>query len=273
MDITYATCVFFFVLTAHRSLMLVLTLINIAQLGMYGTGSDIGVLESVLDTISFLFLIWGFLEIGLRIGCVGWRDFWHVNNDFFQQSANRFDFKVNLVTLFVLILCMAIKASNNEPMWFTKWGTTPGYNDWSRIVLAIPLMRAFSTIHLLRDIVMGMITVIPSYVHVFTLLIIAFYFYGALGCMLFSSDFKYQKDYSLPDANFNSMLDSIMTLFQLFVGEAWVSALGCCFPFFGGHPLLTFSPFHFLTFVLLALSVFVVFLVLVLVRTMSWRLP
>jgi hypothetical protein len=205
--------------------MLALTLINITQLGMYGTGSDIGVLETVLDTISFLFLIWGFLEIGLRIGCSGWRDFWHVNNDFFQQSANRFDLRVNVVTLFVLIICMAIKASNNEPMWFTMWGTTPGYNDWSRIVLALPLMRAFSTIRLLRDIVMGMITVIPSYVHVFTLLIIAFYFYGALGCLLFASDFKYQKNYDIPDANFNSMLDSIMTLFQLFVGEAWNSVM------------------------------------------------
>ena len=46
-------------------------------------------------------------------------------------------------------------------------------------------------------------------------------FYGALGCLLFASDFKYNVDYELPDANFNSFLDSIMTLFQLFVGEAW----------------------------------------------------
>lgn len=61
-----------------------------------------------------------------------------------------------------------------------------GYNDWSRIILALPLMRAFSTIRLLRDVVMGMITVIPSYVHVFTLLVIAFYFYSALGCLLFA---------------------------------------------------------------------------------------
>ena len=38
---------------------------------------------------------------------------------------------------------------------------------------------------------------------------------------IFCSDFKYNEDYILPDANFNSMLDSIMTLFQLFVGEAW----------------------------------------------------
>jgi len=195
--------------------------INIAQLGMYGAGSDVGVLESVLDNISFGFLIWGFIEIGLRIACVGWRDFWHVNNDFFLQSSNRFDFRVNALTLFVLLLCMAIKGGYGDPMWFERWGSKKGSNDWSRIVLALPLMRAFSTIRLLRDIVMGMITVIPSYVHVFTLLAIVFYFYGALGCLLFASDFKYNVDYELPDANFNSFLDSIMTLFQLFVGEAW----------------------------------------------------
>ena len=206
---------------AHRSLMFVLTMVNIAQLGMYGTGSETGVLESILDTISSIFLVWGFVEIGLRIVCIGWRDFWHVKNDFFQQSANRFDFKCNFITFCVLILCILIKAGNGEPIWFTRWNPARGYNDWSRIVLALPLMRAFSTIRLLRDIVMGMMTVIPLYVHVFTLLVIFFYFYGALGCLLFASDFKYNKDYILPDANFNSFLDSIMTLFQLFVGEAW----------------------------------------------------
>jgi hypothetical protein len=72
--------------------------------------------------------------------------------------------------------------------------------------------------------VMGMLTVFPQYVHVFTLLGVVLYFYAVLGCFLFASDFKYNQSYEIPDANFNSMLDSLITLFQLFVGEAWVSA-------------------------------------------------
>ena len=210
----------------HRSLMFVLTMVNIAQLGMYGTGSitgdEIGATEAVLDTISSIFLIWGFVEIGLRIAATGWRDFWHVGQDFFQQAANRFDFKCNMLTLIVMVLCIISKFSRDEPIWFLPWDPKGrGYNDWSRIVLALPLMRAFSTVRLLRDIVMGMITVIPLYAHVFTLLLIFFYLYGAVGCYLFASSFKYNADYILPDANFNSFLDALMTLFQLFVGEAW----------------------------------------------------
>ncbi len=149
-----------------------------------------------------------------------------MNDDFYTQAANRYDFRVNCLVLLVLAAAWIYKANAGEPIWFARWGSIAGgaYNDWTRIALCLPLLRAFSTIRLIRDIVMGMLTVLPSYFHVVTLLLIVFYFYAALGCMLFASTYKYI-DYELRDANFNSFLDACVTLFQLFVGEAWNTVL------------------------------------------------
>ena len=217
----------------HKSIMLVLTMCNIMTLALYGTGSwnkGDGSFEFMLDVVSVTFMVVFFLEIGFRILCFGWKDFWYVNDDFFQQCTNRFDFRVNGLTLFVAAIAVITKISQNKKLWFDPWkkpnsdGSITS-NDWTRLVLALPLLRAFSTIRLIRDIVMGMITVFPQYVHVFVLLVMTFYFYACLGCLLFASEFKYNQSYEIPDANFNSMLDSIITLFQLFVGEAWNDVL------------------------------------------------
>ena len=47
------------------------------------------------------------------------------------------------------------------------------------------------------------------------------YSYAVWGCMAFGGTFKYLHNYDMPQANFNSMTDSIITLAQLYVGEAW----------------------------------------------------
>ena len=48
---------------------------------------------------------------------------------------------------------------------------------------------------------------------------------AAIGCFLFASEMKYNANYHITMANFNSMLDSILTLFQLFVGAGWNGVL------------------------------------------------
>ena len=213
----------------HKSVMLVLTMCNITTLALYGTGEKTFVYA--LDYISVSFLIFGFLEILARIFCFGWRDFWYVNDDFFQQAANRFDFQVNCLTLIVIIIALVVKISEEKKLWFDDWQSQDDdddelyHQDWTRLLLAVPILRAFSTIYIIRDIVMGMKTVFPQYVHVFTLLGVVFYFYACLGCLLFANEFKFNSSYEIPDANFNSMLDSLITLFQLFVGEAWNDVL------------------------------------------------
>lgn len=51
--------------------------------------------------------------------------------------------------------------------------------------------------------------------------ILLVYSYAVWGCMAFGGTFKYLHNYDMPQANFNSMTDSIITLAQLYIGEAW----------------------------------------------------
>jgi hypothetical protein len=218
----------------HRSIMLVLTLCNILILSLYGSGEKIRVLgsgtkrdafdfEFILDVSSVVFLCLGFIEIIVRILAFGWRDFWYVNDDFFQQAANRFDFKVNCATIFLVLFALLQKAALGQSLWFEPWRqrsiTAPVANDWTRLFLAIPLLRAFSTIHLIRDVVMGLLTVAPLYAHAFTLLAVLVYVYASLGCLLFSSDLKWVQNQEHQEANFNSMLDAVLTLLPKGDGE------------------------------------------------------
>ena len=75
--------------STHNSFMHVLTMCNILTLTMYGMSTDTkGKFEDVLDITSLCFLIFGFIEIILRIASTGWLQFWYVSDDFFQQSSN-----------------------------------------------------------------------------------------------------------------------------------------------------------------------------------------
>merc|ERR1740117_939824 len=79
----------------------------------------------------------------------------------------------------------------------------------------------FSSIKLVRGIVMGMLTILPLYAHVMTLLLVLFYMFAVVGCWLFAGQFAYVNSYDMPMANFDSFIDALLTLYQLLIGEAW----------------------------------------------------
>ncbi len=229
----------YFYSTTHRHIVLMCLVIHTIALMLYGQGRDITGADAYLmteDELDFLcagFVVLWIIEIAARIFCVGPRAFWSLNGDFFRQQANRFDFGVMSITLGIVVASIVCKLSglsegntHGGPMvWFVKWGSIGGYNDWSRLALAIPLLRVFSTIRRIRDTTMGLLTVLPSYGHVLTLLLCVVYFYAVVGCFLFASEMKYNANYNIPMSNFNSMLDSILTLFQLFVGAGFNSVM------------------------------------------------
>jgi hypothetical protein len=55
------------------------------------------------------------------------------------------------------------------------------------------------------------------------LLMLGFFSFACAGCWFLAGSFsKLEADvYDMPQANFNSMLDALTTLCQLFIGEAW----------------------------------------------------
>ena len=95
--------------------------------------------------------------------------------------------------------------------------------DVGKMATAIELLRVFSAFESIRVIFFCMLAILPNYVDVVLLALFTMVAFACLGCILLVGTFKYvQADvYDMPQANFNSMLDSLTTLFQLFIGEAW----------------------------------------------------
>ena len=229
----------YFYSTTHRHIVLMCLVVHTIALMLYGQGTNTTGADAYLmaeDQLDFLcagFVVLWIIEIVARIFCVGPQSFWSLNDDFFRQQANRFDVGVMSITIGIVIASSVCKLTGvttgnthgGPVVWFVKWGSIGGYNDWSRLALAIPLLRMFSTIRRIRDTTMGLLTVLPSYTHVITLLLCVVYFYAVVGCFLFASEMKYNTNYHIPMSNFNSMLDSILTLFQLFVGAGWNGVL------------------------------------------------
>ena len=231
----------YFASSGHRHVVLILLLVHTTMLMLYGQGRDVRnddkqkffLTEDELDFVCATFLGVWIVEILARIFCAGPRAFWSLNDDFFRQQANRFDVGVMTLTMMIVVVSIVFKVSGwavanthgGPTIWFVKWGTIDGYNDWARLALAVPLLRIFSTIHRIRDTTMGLLTVLPAYGHIVTLLLCVVYFYAVVGCFFFASEMKYNQNYKTPMANFNSMLDAILTLFQLFVGAGWNGVL------------------------------------------------
>ena len=69
--------------------------------------------------------------------------------------------------------------------------------------------------------------------------------------MEFGGTFKYLNNYDIPQANFNSMLDSLFTLIQLFVGEAWNTVMLAAIDSMGKSALLFFVSYVVITTLLL----------------------
>ena len=81
--------------------------------------------------------------------------------------------------------------------------------------------------------------------------VLMMYSFAVWGCIEFGGTYKYLHNYEIPQANFNSMLDSFMTLFQLFVGEAWNTVMGGAIASLGNGALLYFMTYIIITTLLM----------------------
>ena len=81
--------------------------------------------------------------------------------------------------------------------------------------------------------------------------ILLVYSYAVWGCMAFGGSFKYLHNYDMPQANFNSMTDSIITLAQLYVGEAWNGVMVAAVESVGSSAYVFFFSYVVITTMLL----------------------
>jgi hypothetical protein len=167
--------------TAHHFVMLSLSTIHLITMAGYRSGLES---ESV-DRAGWTFFVLFQLEIVARIlpswGSThrkpgfeafrsSWRDFWHVPQDFYTQSKNRYDFHVSCVALLALIV------ASGEKMFVSASSDSPEAMFWDslhashRITIAIHGLRVFSSIETIRVIWFCMLTILPKYSNVRTTL-------------------------------------------------------------------------------------------------------
>ena len=116
---------------------------------------------------------------------------------------------------------------------------------WVTAALMIPALRLFSGIEKIRVLWFSLLVILPRYQNIFVLLFLGMYQFACIGCWMLAGRFRYLAGNTWswePQANFNSMLDAIATLFQLFIGESWYKVKDAAHETNGGFIMLYFPP-------------------------------
>ena len=214
-----------------------LLLMNCGVVCLYGASSKDN--TASLDTINGLFVIFWFIELVVKIIIVGYDNYIHVNDDFFKEVKNKVDgFVVVFSFAFLIILATHRLIVLNTGYVFEPWKECSSaanceVNDWARVIVSLNMLRLFGEFEMVKKIVFCFYVIVPNYFTIIQLTVLLIYSYAVYGCIAFGGTFKYLHNYDMGQANFNSMTDSIITLIQLYVGEAWNSVMLAAFDSIG----------------------------------------
>eukprot|EP00947_MAST-08B_sp_MAST-8B-sp1_P000538 g538.t1 len=174
--------------------------------------------------------------------------FWFVNDDFYMEFRNRYDFMIVLAE-FLAIIPMLV-------MYFQGTPDAVGANLQLRFIFCLPTLRLLSCVSMIREIFFSMLAILPQSKSVFALLALVMYMYNIFGLMLFNGRFRFLgENYEMAQANFNSFVDGFTTLFQLFVGAAWNEILQAAMD--TANPVLVpFVVLYFFSYILIMTVVF-----------------
>ena len=237
----------------YKTIMDIAFLGNCALLMMYGFFSTENTYR--LDIANSTFVVFWCVEIVLRMFGVGFARFWYVNDDYFQETRNRLDLMCSVSSMIFFTYLSAYRLSYNANI-FVTWDACGlsdecKPNDWVRFILAINAFRLFGVISSVKKIIFCFYVIIPNYIHVVALTFLVIYSYAVVGCIMFGGTFKYLQANDLPQANFNSLFDSLTTLTQLFIGEAWNAIMGAAVTATGQTAYIYFYSYVTLTSLLL----------------------
>lgn len=195
----------------HVVFLLVLT--TIWFLSLYGTVSD-----DFVDVLCFAMLVVWTLEVLLRALAFGYRYWWNPH-DLYTQLTNRFDALIMLTAVVIFIISRA-----------TLPGVIFDAGNPMRLALALPSLRVFNTVRSARTLLFGILLVMPHFKYIIYLLGLVFYLYAVLGSMIFSGGLRVLTltQYSTPWVNFDSVIQSLLTLWEAAMGE-WSMVLHATF--------------------------------------------
>eukprot|EP01043_Picozoa_sp_COSAG02_P003217 COSAG02_NODE_78_length_40609_cov_19.893730_2_plen_2704_part_00 len=239
----------------HEFLMSVVSLVHLGGTACMNTGLLFFGID--VDIISSICVCMFHADCVARVRAAGsYSDFWNVPSSVFDQSKNRYDAWISALSVAFLGLAAAqliFEVPQSE--FAASTSAFLGLDPWNRIALALPVLRLFSGPKSIRIIWFCLSSILPQYSHVVALGAIGLYCFGCVGCWLLAFRFHYLGPdvYEIPQANFNGMLDSITTLFQLFIGEAWDSVKQAAVDSNGGFV----SELFFLVYVLTMTVLFV----------------
>ena len=194
----------------------IVSLLHLWVLYQYGTFDS-----SMADSIGLLAMLIMLAELALRVLAFSWSGFWHVPQDVLRQMGNRFDFFVMLLSLLAYIASRYfVVGANQNPLLFALDRYDP-----SRVAVALPLFRLFTSVQSVRASVLGLLYILPNYSSLLLLLMCVFYVYGVGGCLMLARAFNVVPGYGMVNANFDSFLQGQLTLYQLLVGANWGTLL------------------------------------------------
>ncbi len=154
----------------------------------------------------------------------------------YNDLANRFDLAI---CVFALVFFTFTHG------WAGTWtpsrnATTPNSANagplaitWLRVPIAIPVLRLFSVVTLIRSLFFGFFSVLLHFGSLFMVLIIIIYMYAALGVIFLGRVFR-DFEATMPNPgdelgiggiNFDSFHAAFYSLWQLLIGEGWHSVM------------------------------------------------
>ena len=133
-----------------------------------------------------------------------------------HRFQNRLDTAAVFIPMILLLFFRTVSALIGEDLKFLPEETEHGL----RFLLVVPLLRFFSQVQGARHVVSTLMRILPSFMSLLIVMILVFYFYSIIGVHFFSGKLT-----SLNSANFNTMTDAMLALFQMLVGEVGLTIL------------------------------------------------
>lgn len=178
-------------------------IIGLTTFALYGL-IEAQYLRPLLRLQSVIFFYF-FVENILKIHKHGFINFWYVPHDVFQESNNRYNLAIALLSVLTFIVVISLDRFEDVT---------------ARAILFLPMLRIFCVVNQIRVL---FVAINRSLFKIFWLSIfgaVIFYFFAVCGIFLYAGAYQdfvaYNRTYSL--FNFNSLSDALWTLFSCFVG-------------------------------------------------------